>query len=272
MLQSRLLEHFSPLSWHVRNSGYLQSNTTEKMKLAIATLVLAALGGTAVAETKTLVVWESDIKFIHNTFSDGKVKLIVEENDATSTFVFRASDGRARIIKAGSEKYKIVYKSSGAIRRVRRLDKGGSRSLGEKEEGYEDIELHCLDEDDDADEDVMFDAHRELASGVYPCEDCEVAWEEICGIGLSSVCDLVDYGIPLASLGEDSIQTVCETFGTACERDAAEVCQENQCVDSCNNECYHNAICENGDCVCPDGYEGDPREECTGTIAMLRAL
>lgn len=62
------------------------------------------------------------------------------------------------------------------------------------------------------------------------CTVCEEAWDALCA-GVSSVCDLVDYGSPLSTTAAASIDTVCETFGSACvSYEASEACQD-QCTD-----------------------------------------
>lgn len=62
------------------------------------------------------------------------------------------------------------------------------------------------------------------------CADCEEGWESLCA-GVSSVCDLVDYGSPFSATAAASVDTMCETFGSACTSyEASEACQD-QCTE-----------------------------------------
>lgn len=63
------------------------------------------------------------------------------------------------------------------------------------------------------------------------CTACEEAWDALCA-GQSFVCDLVDYGSPLSATAAASVDSVCETFGSACSSyEAIEACQ-GQCKDA----------------------------------------
>lgn len=58
------------------------------------------------------------------------------------------------------------------------------------------------------------------------CTSCEDAWISLCS-GASSVCDLVDFGSPFSATAVASINTVCNTFGSACvDYEASEACQD----------------------------------------------
>lgn len=62
------------------------------------------------------------------------------------------------------------------------------------------------------------------------CTVCEEAWDALCS-GVSSVCDLADYGSPLSTAAAASVDTVCDTFGSVCSSyEASEACQD-QCTD-----------------------------------------
>lgn len=80
------------------------------------------------------------------------------------------------------------------------------------------------------------------------------------------MCALVEYGSPIASLGEIAIETVCTTFADKCATaEARDVCRLGNCHDGCEFGCGGDSVCVNGECVCGEGYEGDPAAGCTGT-------
>lgn len=62
------------------------------------------------------------------------------------------------------------------------------------------------------------------------CTACEEAWDALCA-AVPSVCDLVDYGSPFGVPAAASVDTTCETFGSACSSyEAREACQ-GQCTE-----------------------------------------
>lgn len=104
---------------------------------------------------------------------------------------------------------KVLYDASDNLESVR-LTPSSRRSLAEEENDAATIGARRLDFDD--------------------CTECEDAWVSLCA-GVSSICDLVDFGSPLSTAAAASVATTCETFGSACSSyDASEAC-EGQCPD-----------------------------------------
>lgn len=72
------------------------------------------------------------------------------------------------------------------------------------------------------------------------CAACEEAWDASCA-SASSVCDLVGFGSPFSAEAAASIDTTCETFGSAClSHNAVEACQ-GQCTNEGNTR--HKRVC-----------------------------
>lgn len=79
------------------------------------------------------------------------------------------------------------------------------------------------------------EAGEEVHSGrrrLFPCADCEEAWDVLCDVGLADVCFLDEF--PRDDFNEDaedSTRRFCSAFGAACETPAFDSC-EGQCVES----------------------------------------
>lgn len=168
-----------------------------------------------------LSVIEGGVKFKIDWYDDGRskpYKAVFSDDGVRSIYKFNA-EGRVMQIKVDSEKYKVLYKSNGDLRRVK-LTSSRRRDLVE-ERGDQDA----------------FDAGNEEASFVhrrlYACDDCEETWDVMCDEAVSTVCELEGYGSPLGQAASASIKTLCDTFGTdACSSySGAEICQD-QCDSS----------------------------------------
>ena len=62
------------------------------------------------------------------------------------------------------------------------------------------------------------------------CEDCEKAWDTVCGDGLTSLCYLEEgYGSVFGPMATESIETMCSTFWSACAgTSAGDVCEDRR--------------------------------------------
>lgn len=200
------------------------------------------------AASERMTIEAGGISFNVDRYDDGRNKpyrVVFADNDAESTYKFN-TDGFVTNIQVGAEKYKILYKSNGDLRRVRRTS-SARRQLFEENESELDL-----------------DSRRRL----YDCDDCVEAWDAVCDEGVPSVCALVGYGAPLLSAAENSIATMCETFGGACSSFGGISACAGQCThqDDCEDVCDPNAYCStDGECTCADGFVGDGVTYCTGT-------
>ena len=173
------------------------------------------MSATTHAAKETMTVTEDDITFTVGRFDDGRSKpyVINFDNDGDSSKYTFNTDGFVTNIKVGTERYRVVYRTNGDLRRVRRTD-SGARLL--ETEGIEEV-----------DEDGMFERRR-----LYACNDCEDAWDAVCDEGVPSVCSIVGYGSPLTDAATASMETLCESFGNACSQSGG----AEACVDQCECE------------------------------------
>lgn len=102
---------------------------------------------------------------------------------------------------------KLIYDTSDNLESVE-LTSSTRRALAENENDAAAIEGRRLDFDD--------------------CTSCEVAYHAMC-YGARDVCDLVDYGSPFSATAAASIDTMCETFGSACDNTSPEEACQDQC-------------------------------------------
>lgn len=82
---------------------------------------------------------------------------------------------------------------------------------------------------DDFDHAPSMHEHRRL----FACEDCEEAWDAVCGQGLASVCDLQDYGSPFLENAVTSIDNACISFAVAC---ASFTSASDACAGQCDGK------------------------------------
>lgn len=203
-----------------------------------------------------MTVEEGGVSFKVDRYDDGRsrpYRVIFTQDGVRSRYRFN-TDGYVMNIKTGSETYKVLYRSDGDLKRVD-LTSSGRRTLDE-----EVREASAVVEQDN-----LFESDRRRR--LYACGHCAEAWDAICNGGVLSVCALVGYGTPLSAVAEASIETMCGTFGEACLRlDACDACA-GQCEggdDECGDPCGTGAIrADDGACVCPEGFIGDPLVSCT---------
>lgn len=198
-----------------------QQISTMKNLAATALLFVSSSLGPAVlteAATEKVVVREDGIKFFVRRFEGKSKPYRVRFSTSTtdrSDFWFK-EDGSVNSIKAGTEKYVVRYRSSGALRTVLRKD-SGARMLVDEEE----LDAYMTEAEESA-----FDlAHRSL----YYCDDCEEKWNAVCGQGISTVCNVMDHS-SLGTKGAAAVEIMCNTFGSACESISAEKVCRNRCV------------------------------------------
>lgn len=187
----------------------------------------------AVDGTKdTMSVTTGGITFNVDNFNDGRRKpyRIWFWENGLQNFFYYDSAGTMNMFTAGPEKYKVSYKN-GLLRTVKRTDSRSGRALNEerlKEEFVEEIEDEKYELLETGD---VVPQHRRL---VFNCPGCTSTWNIVCddsdvSFGLGSVCNLVDFGDPIAAAGASAVDTMCETFGGACATLVAEVA----CSDFC---------------------------------------
>lgn len=215
----------------------------------------------AVSAKERMVVSQGGVKFVVLLLDDGRKNpymLRFKDDGDSSTYVFGA-DGTVTSVTSGGTKYKV--RNSGVS--TRKLSTTTSKQLGSPEPSIELSPLGSASNAIAADSNQLRDAsklstERSFGSRVtvtaevsnelkdafdegspmgvehrrlYACSDCEETWDILCGQGLDTVCDLVDYGDPFGNTAEASISTMCQHFGSACsELSALEAC-EDQCED-----------------------------------------
>lgn len=234
------------------------------MKVALRSLLLAVFAALRISEAlDTLKILQDSTRFTVDRRSDVqthpyKIRTRFWEKGVKSIYSYTA-DGKLAKIVVGSKAYFLPSDANGAIK-TNTLP-GSRRALVEEDD---------VDTYGNVDEMVQEGAatvipHRHLLTG-YACEDCEDTMGKMCGIGLESVCNLVDSGYQFNSTAViASLKTFCQKFGRACALfTAQEVCEVNQCVDSCGNTCGDNAECIAGTCSCLQGFTGNPTAGCRG--------
>lgn len=241
------------------------------MKPRTATLVslaLAAFGGNRLVDAAkhTSEVTYEGVTFNIAYFDDGRkrpYRIRFKEDGVTHRFFFKRRNILVKWIKSGTEKYRIYHRSRNLYKVVRR-DSGARLLLDDAEdpeyeeygeyededdEEFEEFEGEEEDEDDkgEDDEETSFGdwgVHQQRR--LYACEDCEETWEEVCETsdrqgGVGSVCELVDYyDDPIADLGQQGIDIMCDKFLGACNFFSA--------ADACAGQCEGNTPGETVKC------------------------
>ena len=196
--------------------------------------LLGLLAGTVVvteAGWNQISIRDGGINFKVRRYDDGRAipyRLIFTANNIKSNYAIRV-DGRVNQLKAGTEKCKVRYTGDGSIRKVVRKD-NGARMLWHDELDKEDFS----DMEDPIDEDVPFEdmsstEYRRLASS-YACEDCEEAWNVVCGPALAYICELADNAV-FGTTGAQSVEIACDQFGNLCDSLSADVACDGHCVE-----------------------------------------
>lgn len=201
-----------------------------KYSAAATAFLLGLLAGTVVvtdAGWDQIQIDDDGITFKVRRYDDGRTtpyRLIFSDGD-TSLYRIRY-DGRVTYFKAGSEKYNVKYRRNGNIRKVIRKDNGARTLLAD------DLSEDFVETEGRLDEGISAEGaspteHRHLT---YACEDCEEAWDVVCGPALSYICELVGNEI-FGTVGSQSIDTACDQFGSLCgSLSAGEAC-DGECVE-----------------------------------------
>lgn len=126
-----------------------------------------------------------------------------------------------------------------------------SQALYDSSDNLESVELtsstrrHLTEEETDAT--LSERRHLDFAD----CADCAEVWDVLCYAGVSSVCDLVDFGSLFSTKATASMDTACVTFGSACSSYKASTACEDQCT---NEGLYHHNPNTLGNDLC--GFQG----------------
>ena len=150
-------------------------------------------------------------------YRHGRSSVSFEDDDISSEYIYNFA-GYVATIEAGSEEYKVEYDSDGDVDDVERRDDRRTRAL--RVSNFQDEYV----------EGVLEDIEELRRRKAKTCEDCKEAWDTVCGDGLESLCDLQEkYGSEFGPLGEESIDTMCTTFASACDDNSEREACEDQC-------------------------------------------
>lgn len=207
--------HYSPMWQPLRSST--TGMTLGRWRIARRLVVVLLNSSLAQTAKERIQVWQGGVKFNVIRFEQRRnrpVSISFRMDNEKSTYRFNTA-GIVADIAVGDLRYEVgstsprdvVLSNNQSLGWTRRGLAGGS---GANEKQYGE----------------MFVAeHRRL----YACSDCERDWGMLCGRGLGSVCDLVDYGPPFEASAEASIFTLCDDFGHACLRITANLACQGQC-------------------------------------------
>lgn len=167
------------------------------------------------AAKDTIKVPYDDVVFKIDRYDDGRsLPYVITFTDFGFKSVYKFNhDVQVSKISADGDSYTVKYNRKGRVKNVSRA--GGRRELAET---VEDGAATMVDEGAPT-------SRRRL----YACEDCHEGWDEICFIGVGTVCDLVGYGDPFLAPAETSLDVFCSTFSALCEDLSAE--------DACSGQC-----------------------------------
>ncbi|CAN0015043.1 unnamed protein product [Pylaiella littoralis] len=202
--------------------------STERVSLLGGLMLLASSVEVSNAARETLSVTESGVTFTVARYDDGRDKpyrLKFRQGDTRSLYMFD-SDSHVTNLKVGDdERYLIMYDTSDTLESVELTPSSTRRALVEEEKN-------------DA---AAIEGRRRLEFD--DCPSCEDAWVSLCA-GVSSVCDLVDYGSPFSATAAASIDTMCNTIGNACLKYGAS--------EACRDQCTTSEILSNDDSLSTD--------------------
>ena len=205
-----------------------------KPSTVVMASLLGILTGTVVvteAGWNQISINDSGINFTVRRYDDGRAvpyQLIFKANNIKSTYDIRV-DGSVHLLKAGKEKYEVRYNGDGSIKKVVRQD-NGARMLWHDELDKEDFS--ALEDPIDEDiplEDMFSTEYRRLTSS-YACEDCEEAWDVVCGPALAYICELTGNAV-LGTAGAQSVEIACDQFGNLCDSLSADEACKGHCVE-----------------------------------------
>lgn len=150
---------------------------------------------------------------------------LVVKSSGTSTF-FIELDGRLSTLNAGTEQYRVVYDTNGDILELRRTDSEGRMLLANYPHG-DTSERRELSAEGVPAEAVSSDGHRRLD---YACDDCEEAWDIVCSLALTYICELDGNDI-LGTNGAQAVGIACGDFGSLCNSLSADAVCAGRCVE-----------------------------------------
>lgn len=190
------------------------------MKAAVSTIVplmsvLLALPSVADGATGTFTVSDGGVEFTFDRYNEGRSTpslITFVHLGLKSVYKFNA-DGKVTQVSVDGERYIVKYRNNGRIKTV--TLSGASRKL------VEGVESGI---------DTTVDSTSFVSSGtIFPCGDCYDAWNEVCSIGVGTVCDLATYGEPFLSAAETSLDFLCSTLGRLC----SDLSARDACFDEC---------------------------------------
>lgn len=175
----------------------------------------------AAADKERLIVREGGVKFTFLTFDDGRskpYKIRFKDSNVKSLYIF-GEEGDVTLIKVGGVRYKV--RDTGVT---------GRKLTAETKQALVPHTGWVLADESQEELETLFDEEPSLEHRrLYACSECEETWDVMCGQGLETVCELVDYGSPFNAEAEASIATLCGNFGDACSSLTAEAGCEDQC-------------------------------------------
>ena len=180
---------------------------------------------TVSAQTGTIYETFGDVEYAvdrYDTADQPRFEVSFTDFDITSNYKFDVN-GFVKTIKADSEKYTMTYRANGKLRRVRR------RSSRRQLEEQDAADMSMVGETMPFTKGVVDEMTPASAARrrLFECDECLQTWDVVCDNGVDTVCRLDDYGNPILSAGEVSINTFCDGFATLCsERTSDDVCQD----------------------------------------------
>lgn len=163
-----------------------RNKATVKSSIAMSLLLLAGILF-AEARKETLKIEKAGVRFKVHWWDDGRdvpYQIHFKKDGVEAKHKF-SSDGRLYQLKVGSTTYTFTWDSldfGEGSPSIKVADSGEDRMLVGQDEG-EGVE--------DTDADIIFNQRR-----LYACDDCENAFETLCGQGLDDVCLLLGSYIP----------------------------------------------------------------------------
>lgn len=172
------------------------------------------------AKAPVITVSQRGLKFKVFYSDDGRtkpLKMTLKADDENSVYMFD-TDGNVTDIAVGDLRYQVGPTSVTDV------------SLADDNQPPGPTR-RVLAEDNRETQNHLLERSSVERRRLFPCGDCEDAWSLMCGRGLQSVCNLVDYGPPFGDSAEVSVSTVCNGFGVACSGLTVHQACENQCED-----------------------------------------
>ena len=216
---------YSTISPATTMKAYKHLGTTA---LPLLGLLVANSMPTTTARSDTITVDSSGTTFSVKRYDDGRNEpytVTFTKDSVQSTYTFNTA-GFVTDIVVGSETYEVLYESNGDLTEVNLTSYRRKRSLQAKpgdelpSAGRTNLPVDLASGEQAGDEKLVVGdgggADGALKSSYHPrlltiaCDDCIEAWDAVCDEGVPSVCELVDYGAPISSAAEASIDIMCE--------------------------------------------------------------